>query len=70
MLVGRLICSDPGCAAEVVAEAATLRELETLACACGCGLELIAWPDCVAPDRPLAEVVLLRSPGGPLPEAA
>jgi hypothetical protein len=45
MYVARLICSDQACAEEVVAEARTLEELETLACDCGCGLEVIGWPD-------------------------
>ena len=58
MFVARLICSDEGCAAEVSAEAATLRELETLACDCGCALEIIGWPD--RADEPAAEVVSLR----------
>jgi hypothetical protein len=69
VFLARLICSDPGCAEELSAEAATLAELETLACECGCALELIAWPDWA--DGPLAEVVPLRrrSDGG-LTEAA
>lgn len=70
MFVGRLICSDHACAAEVVAEAAALRELETLVCDCGCALEPIGWADHV--DEPVATVVALRvraAPGG-LPEAA
>lgn len=50
MYVARLICSDEACAEEVVAEARTLAELETLACGCGCGLAIIGWPDRV--DEP------------------
>jgi hypothetical protein len=67
MLVARLICSDEDCAAEAVAEAATLRELETLACDCGCALELIGWPDDAG--EPVAAVISLLVPTK-LPEAA
>ena len=58
MYVARLACADAECADEVVLEAATLAELETLICECGCALAVIGWPDVVA-ER-LAEVVLLR----------
>jgi hypothetical protein len=58
MFVARLICSDEDCAAEVAAEAATLRELETLACDCGCALAVVGWPDHV--DEPVTAVVALR----------
>jgi hypothetical protein len=68
VFVARLLCSDAACAVEVVAEAATLRELETLACECGCALAPIGWPDHVA-DEPAAVVVSLRVRGA-LPEAA
>ena len=70
MYVARLVCSDEACAAEVAAEAGTLRELETLVCDCGCALELIGWPDSV--DEPVAEVISLRvrTVGPGLPEAA
>jgi hypothetical protein len=70
MFVARLLCSDVACAAEVAAEAATLRELETLVCDCGCALEPIGWPDRV--DEPVAAVVVLRAPlaRGGLSEAA
>jgi hypothetical protein len=49
VLIARLICSEPACAAAYDAEAAGLAELETLACDCGCGL----WVRRVAeaPDR-------------------
>jgi hypothetical protein len=56
MYVARLVCSDEACAAEVAAEAATLRELETLVCDCGCALEPIGWPDSV--DAPVAAVLV------------
>jgi hypothetical protein len=69
MYVARLICSDVACAQELTAEAATLAELETLACECGCALELIGWPDSV--EASLAEVIpLRRRPHGGLTEAA
>ena len=58
MYTARLVCSDPGCAEELVAQAATLRELESLLCDCGCALELVGWPE-VAAER-LAQVILLR----------
>jgi hypothetical protein len=38
VLVARLICSEPRCAAAYEAVAGSLAELETLACDCGCGL--------------------------------
>jgi len=67
----RLICSDSDCAAEITAEALTLRELGTLLCECGCALEVIGWPDVAA--EPLAEVIILRAraaASGHMPEAA
>ncbi len=71
MFVARLICSDEACAAELAAEATTLRELETLVCDCGCALAPIAWPDHV--EEPVAIVVTLRARRAPhsgLSEAA
>ena len=72
MYWARLVCSDPACAAEVAAETATLRELDTLICECGCSLELIGWPDVSA--EALAQVILLRAGaarrGRDVPEAA
>jgi len=59
MFVARLICSDEACAEEVAAEAATMRELETLVCECGCALAVIAWPDHV--DEQMAMVFTLRA---------
>ena len=58
MYMARLVCSDEACAEEVTLEAATLAELETLICDCGCALEMIGWPDVAA--EPLAEVIMLR----------
>jgi hypothetical protein len=75
MYVARLVCSDEACAEEATHEAATLAELETLLCDCGCALEIIGWPDVAA--EPLAEVVTLRVQAasaarrrGEVPEAA
>ena len=61
VFVARLICSDPACAEELASEAAPLRELEVLACDCGCALEIIGWPDVVHPE---AEVLVLHARGG------
>lgn len=69
MYSARLVCSDPGCAAETAGETATLHELEALVCECGCALEVIGWPDIAA--GPLAQVVMLRVGGARrVPEAA
>ncbi len=48
MYIARLICSDPECGEEITAAAATLQELETLICDCGCALALVGWPDTAA----------------------
>jgi hypothetical protein len=65
--VARLICSDAECAAEAAAEARTIRELDSLACDCGCALAIIAWPDWI--DEP-AEVVALPARPRELRDAA
>jgi hypothetical protein len=39
-----LICSDDECT-EVFVAYGTLEELETLACDCGCGLEIVGCPE-------------------------
>ena len=54
MFIARLICSDAHCAEEVSAETATLDELESLVCDCGCALAVIGWPDA-------AEAILLHA---------
>lgn len=62
MLVARLICSDPACTAEAEARAATLAELEAVACDCGCSLEVLGWPDHDdTADGGSLEVVLLAA---------
>jgi len=62
MYVARLICSDEACAEEVTLEVATLAELETLLCDCGCALAVVGWPDEAV--EPVAEVVMLRPRAG------
>ena len=39
-----LICSDEECT-DVFVAYGTLEELESLACDCGCGLQIVGWPD-------------------------
>lgn len=62
MFTARLICSDPGCDAEDEVEAATVAELESLACDCGCAMAIVGWPLVVEPEE-LAAVVSLRRRG-------
>jgi hypothetical protein len=57
VFVVRLICSDPACAEAFEARAATLGDLEALACACGCGLQVLGWPD--AADGPAGALELI-----------
>jgi hypothetical protein len=46
LLLARLVCSQPACADQLLEfSAATLAELESLACECGCALHVVAWPD-------------------------
>jgi hypothetical protein len=59
VFVARLVCSDVVCAEAFEARAATLGELEALACACGCGLQVLGWPDTDdAPEDRLELVVI------------
>ena len=69
MFVARLLCSDQACAEPFEARARTLAELATLACDCGCGLEVLGIslgpeeppdPD-RGPDPGGASVVLLAA---------
>jgi hypothetical protein len=63
MYVARLICSDEACAAEAIAEAQTLAELDTFVCDCGCALAIVGWPDHVAePELTAVVAVLGRRP--------
>jgi hypothetical protein len=64
MYRARLVCSDPACVEEIARESATLRELETLICECGCALEIVGWPDVEA--ELLAPVIMLRVGSGRL----
>jgi hypothetical protein len=64
MYTATLVCSDPACAEELAAEAATLHELETLVCDCGCALHIVGWPEVEA--EPLAQVIMLRVGSGRL----
>jgi hypothetical protein len=64
MYTATLVCSDPACAEEFAGEAATLHELETLLCDCGCALQIVGWPEVEA--EPLAQVIMLRVGSGRL----
>jgi hypothetical protein len=44
MLHALLVCSDDDCT-DTFEAWGTLDELETLACECGCALQVIAWSD-------------------------
>jgi hypothetical protein len=59
VLVARLLCSDADCAEDFEARAATLGELEALACACGCGLQILGWPDELDEPEDRLELVVL-----------
>lgn len=59
MLVARLICSDEACADAFEARAATLAELDALACECGCALQVLGWPDAEEEPAEHVEVELL-----------
>jgi hypothetical protein len=59
MYTARLVCTDPLCAEEIAGETATLGELYSLLCDCGCALEVVGWPDVAA--EPLARIILLRA---------
>ena len=57
MVRALLVCSDSGC--ESVFEAfGPLEELETLACDCGCALQIVRWLGDV--DEPVDDVELVR----------
>jgi hypothetical protein len=45
MWIARMTCSDPDCPDELEAVVDDVRELEALACACGCTMAVVAWPD-------------------------
>jgi len=54
VFIARLICSEEECTDVFEAHAATLAELEALACGCGCALQLLGWADHTddVPDEP------------------
>ena len=52
MLHALLICTDDDCIDSFEAWG-TLEELETLACECGCALQVIAWSEAGEPAGPL-----------------
>ena len=52
VLVARLICSDPACAEEAEEHAASVEELQTFVCACGCGLEVLSLSEAELVDPP------------------
>jgi hypothetical protein len=52
-----LFCSDDECT-EVFEAVGTIDELQTLACDCGCGLEVVGWPE-PAEERGELELVAL-----------
>ena len=59
VFVARLVCSDAACAAMFAARAADARELDAVACACGCGLQVLGWPDAQDAGDGALELVVL-----------
>lgn len=51
-----LICSDLECTERFEARG-TLAELAALACDCGCGLEIVGWPEALADDDARLDVL-------------
>jgi len=45
VFIALLVCSESGCPETLEAHAPTLAELESLACECGCALQVLGWPD-------------------------
>jgi hypothetical protein len=58
MVHARLTCSDEKCT-EVYEAYGPLEEIAVLACECGCGLEIIGWPDPVASNGAAESVELV-----------
>jgi hypothetical protein len=58
MFHAKLICSDGDCA-EIFEAWGTLAELESLACDCGCTLEILTLDECEDGD-PRLELQLVR----------
>jgi hypothetical protein len=61
VLLARLVCSDEACPQAFEARAATLAELEALACDCGCALAVVAWPDAGGGKPGALELVVLAA---------
>jgi hypothetical protein len=56
-----LICSDDECTAVFEAYGA-LEDVERLACECGCGLQVLGWPEAVGNGRaPELELTLIAA---------
>ena len=55
-----LICSEDRCS-EVYEAYGPLPEIEALACDCGCGLEIVGWPDAVENGRTAVELELVAA---------
>ena len=45
MYIAQVVCSDPSCAVETIVEAATIEEIMSLVCECGCAIDVVGWPD-------------------------
>ena len=59
MLHARLVCSDGGCADSFEAYG-TLEELEALACACGCTLEILSLSEVEGEEADELQLIDLR----------
>jgi len=70
MFSARLICSDQACAVAHEVEAATVAELERMACDCGCVLEIVGWPDWMEPRRSVVIALPPRAEPAALRDAA
>ena len=60
MVHARLICSDDECTA-VFEAYGPLEEIQALACDCGCGLEIVGWPDELPEPAPGVELLELAA---------
>jgi hypothetical protein len=61
MVRALLICSDDDCTA-VFEAYGSLAEVESLACECGCGLQVVGWPEPAGNGGPVeVELTLLAA---------
>jgi hypothetical protein len=60
MVRALLICSDDECTAVYEAFGA-LADVEALACSCGCGLEVVGWPEPAENGRVELELTLVAA---------